>query len=161
MVVIVVVSALYAGQERSKTPPPRDATLTGTIVDLQNFMTGKYNSSDRKRCTQESLRAGVPAALETDDGLVIIGEGTKGPQRTIMPLALQYVELKGKLYEHNGLRYIDITSAKPTKPRPKPYELEPQTPDKDELDQEEQPFDGACCFSDSDCYVTDQNDFLE
>lgn len=155
---IVVVSVLHAEPERGKTPPPRDVTLTGKIVDLQSFMTGKFKSSDPKRCTQDCIRAGVPAALQTDDGIVIIGEGAKGPQRTITPLAFQLVELKGKLYERNGLRYIDITSAKP---RPEPDEEEPWAPDTDEPDKEEQSLDGACCFSDGDCYVTDQNDCLD
>ncbi len=158
---MVVVSVLHAEPERGKTPPPRDVTLTGKIVDLQSLMTGKFKSSDHKRCTRDCIRAGVPAALQTDDGIVIIGEGDKGPQRTIMPLAFQLVELKGKLYEREGLRYIDITSAKAAKPRPEPVEEDPWTPDTDEPDEEGESSDGACCFSDGDCMETDGADCLD
>lgn len=159
---IVVVSVLQAEPERGKTPPPRDVTLTGKIVDLQSFMTGQFKSSDHKRCTQDCIRAGVPAAIQTDDGIVIIGEGTKGPQRTIMPLAFRQAELKGKLYEREGMFYIDITSAKAAKRglEPDADGEEPWTPETVEPEQEEQLDDGACCLSDGDCYETDPNDCL-
>ncbi len=109
---VLFTSVLMAGGDRDKVPPPRDVTLTGKIVDLQSFMTDKYESSDHIKCTQLCIQAGVPAALETEDGLIIIGEGPKGPTRTIAPLAFRYTELKGKLYEQKGIKYIDIESAK-------------------------------------------------
>ena len=104
-------SVLMARGDREKSPPPREATLTGKIVDLQSLMTGKFESSDHATCTQRCIQAGVPAGLETEDGLIIIGQGPKGPARTIAPLALRYAELKGKLYECKGIKYIDIESA--------------------------------------------------
>lgn len=113
--VVLFASVLVAGGDRDKNPVPKDVTLTGRIVDLQSFMSGKFESSDRLKCTQRCIQAGVPAALETEDGLIILGEGAKGPARTIAPLAMRHVELKGKLYEHKGVKYIDVTSAKPTK----------------------------------------------
>ena len=135
---VTLVTALYAGDDRTKTPLPRDVTLTGKVVDLQNSMTGRFTSSDHAKCTQECLRAGVPAALETDEGLVIIGEGVKGPQRTLTPFAFQVVEIKGKLYEKQGLRYIDMTSAKAAKPPQEPAseDEEEAWPEYDEGDEE-------------------------
>lgn len=112
---VLFTSVLMAGGDRDKVPPPREVTLTGRIVDLQSFMTDKFESSDHAKCTQRCIQAGVPAALETEDGLIVIGEGLKGPARTIAPLAFHYAELKGKLYEYKGIKYIDITSAKATK----------------------------------------------
>ena len=112
---VVFTSYLMAGGDRGKVPPPRDVTLTGKIVDLQSFMTGRFESSDHVRCTQRCIHAGVPAALETEDELIIIGEGMRGPARTIEPLAFRYAELKGKLYEHRGIKYIDIASVKAAK----------------------------------------------
>ena len=112
---VLCTSVLIAGGDRDKVPPPRDVTLTGKIVDLQSFMTDKFESSDHAKCTQRCIQAGVPAALETEDGLIIIGEGSKGPARTITPLAFRYAELKGKLYEREGIKYIDVASAKAAK----------------------------------------------
>jgi len=112
---ILCTSVLMAGGDRDKVPPPRDVVLTGKIVDLHSFMTDKFESSDHAKCTQRCIQAGVPAALETEDGLIIIGEGSKGPARTITPLAFRYAELKGKLYEREGIKYIDVASAKAAK----------------------------------------------
>ncbi|UCC30062.1 MAG: hypothetical protein JSU86_17925 [Phycisphaerales bacterium] len=112
---VVFTSVLMAGGDRDKVPPPRDVTLTGKIVDLHSFMTDKFESSDHVRCTQRCIQAGVPAALATEDELIIIGEGQKGPARTIAPLAFRYAELKGKLYERKGIKYIDVASVKAAK----------------------------------------------
>ena len=112
---VVFTSVLMAGGDRDKAPRPREVTITGKIVDLQSFMTGKFESSDHVACTQRCIQSGVPVALETQDGLIIIGEGTKGPARTIAPLAFQYAELKGNLYDHLGIKYIDVASAKAAK----------------------------------------------
>ncbi|MCK4659011.1 MAG: hypothetical protein KAV82_05765 [Phycisphaerae bacterium] len=130
----ILASALYAGDKQGKKPAPkqdkksapREVTLTGKVVDLHCYMTERFPSADAVKCTRECIRVGVPAALETDDGLIIIGKGLKGPARDIAPLALQNVELKGKLYERHGLRYIDIISAKVVKKTP-PVEEEPET----------------------------------
>jgi hypothetical protein len=105
---LMIAAALEAG-DRNPTKP-RDVILTGQVVDLQNFMTGTFPSSDHVKCTAECLRAGVPAALVTEDGLVIIGEGAKGPARTITEFAMAEVEMQGKLYERHGIRYIDMTA---------------------------------------------------
>ena len=113
--VVMFTSVLLAGGDRDRTPPPRDATLTGKIVDFHSFMTGEFESSDHAKCAQRCIQAGVPAALETEDGLIVIGEGPKGPACTIAPLASRYAELKGKLYEREVIKYIDVTSAQAAK----------------------------------------------
>ena len=59
-----------------------------------------------------TIRLAVPAALETPTGLVVLGQGTAGAGKTLIPLAFQDVEVQGKLYEKGGVRYLDITSAK-------------------------------------------------
>jgi len=126
---IMLVSVLSIAADQERNPPPRDVTMTGKIVDLHCFMTDKFESSDKVKCTRDCINAGVPAALETEDGLVLIGQGPKGVARTIAPLAFETAELKGKLYEKHGLRYIDITSAKLAKPE---VELEEEDPWDDE-----------------------------
>ena len=49
--------------------------------------------------------------METEKGLIVIGMGERGPSRTLIPLALKKVEVKGKLYEKDGLQYLDMASA--------------------------------------------------
>ncbi|HUU96423.1 MAG TPA: hypothetical protein VM487_11835 [Phycisphaerae bacterium] len=133
------LSSLFA-QSRGQTPPQKqetkgkEVTLVGKIVDLQCYMTGEYPTKDQAECARKCIRAGVPAALETDNGLVIVGMGQRGPGREIEKHAMATVELKGKLYEKHGVKYIDIASVKPAKPGPE-EEGDWEEPEEEEPDQ--------------------------
>jgi len=97
----------------------REVTLSGRVVDLHCFMTGQYPSADRAKCTADCIRNGVPAGLETPTGVVVFGQGTTGPAKTLLPLAYEQVEATGKLYEKAGVKYLDIASlAKAGEPKP-------------------------------------------
>jgi len=127
----VITAALEASDQT--TPKPKDVVLVGHIVDLQTFMTGRFDSADHAKCTEECLRAGVPAALETDDGLVIIGEGAKSPARSIAKYAMTNVELHGKMYERHGVRYIDLSSINESKGNEEDQDISsPQSNDPDD-----------------------------
>jgi hypothetical protein len=104
-------------EKEAKEPPakdeplmPKETTLSGRVVDLHCFLTGQYAPGDRARCTANCIRLGVPAALETDEGLVILGQGMTGPAKALVPYAYEEVEVKGKLYEKAGVKYLDITA---------------------------------------------------
>jgi hypothetical protein len=148
--VLITVTALQAGGERTPTPPAREVTMVGKIVDLHCFMTDKFPSADHVKCTRECIRAGVPAALDTEVGLIVLGHGPKGPARMIDELALQHAEIKGKLYERNGLRYLDVTAAKvvslPEPPKPFDPEIEEEEVEEDFDEPEEaEDFDTGGC----------------
>lgn len=117
---LVAVGALGAaafGMKAFAGDPPKgfqqgnEVTLEGRVVDLQCFMTQKFASTDHAKCTADCIRAGVPCALETSTGLVIVGEGAKSPAAQLAPLALEHVKINGKLYERDGVRYIDLIKA--------------------------------------------------
>lgn len=101
-----------AGGSRGKETAPKEITVVGRVVDLHSYMTGRAGSNDMVRWTQMAIRAGVPAALETDDGVIVLGQGDRGPMRTILPFAYKNVEIRGKLHEKDGIAYLDIASAK-------------------------------------------------
>jgi hypothetical protein len=103
-------------EPRSK---PQEVTLTGRVVDLHCFMTGQYPTEDKAKCTADALKQGAPAGLATKDGIIILGQGTKGPARTLVPLAFQEAEVSGNLYTNGELKYLDIASAKPTEAKDK------------------------------------------
>ncbi|MBK9120385.1 MAG: hypothetical protein IPM18_12405 [Phycisphaerales bacterium] len=112
------VGALFA-QERAPAPAPvgKEVTLTGTIVDLHYYLLGGY-PENKEKCTSDCIKAGVPVALATSEGLIILGQGPTGPAKSCMPLALQAVEVHGKLYEKQGVKYLDIMSVKKVTPKP-------------------------------------------
>lgn len=109
---LLVTTAVVASGRFDFSPVPKDVTLKGKLVDLQSYMTGEFTSADEEKCTRDCIRNGVPPALDTEDGLVVLGKGTKGPKQTIMAYAFKEVEVEGKLYEKSGLKYLDIESVK-------------------------------------------------
>jgi len=114
--VVWTTAAVSGAQARRAGTRPREVTLTGKLVDLQSYMTGEFGSLEPAKFTLNAIRSGVPTALETEEGLIVIGMGDRGPSRLMMPLAsAAHVELKGKLYEKAGLQYIDITAAQALK----------------------------------------------
>jgi len=97
-------------QTAAKLLAPKESTLTGRVVDIHCFMTGQFPSEDKAKCTADCIKAGVPAALETPTGLILLGQGTGGAAKSLVPLAYQQVEVKGQLFEKAGVKYLDITS---------------------------------------------------
>ena len=129
-VAVISTSAMLA-IGRPKSPKPEDVTLLGLVVDLQTYMTEKCANDDFAKCTRDNIRGGVPAVLETEDGLIILGMGDKGPARLLVPLAYQNAEITGKLYDRDGLLYLDMTAAKVYKEESEeePQEQPPQAPE--------------------------------
>lgn len=110
--VAVLFASTLVAVGRPKTPKPEEVTLVGLVVDLQTYMTEKCPNDDFAKCTRDNIRGGVPAALETEDGLIIVGMGDKGPARLLVPLAYQNAEVTGKLYDRDGFLYLDMNAAK-------------------------------------------------
>ncbi len=106
-----VAFAQVGTTEKKPTMTPKEITMIGKVVDLQCFMSENYPSSDHTACTRNCIRAGVPTALETATGLYILSQGEKGAASLLAPFAFEHVEVKGKLYEKHGVKYIDVTSA--------------------------------------------------
>jgi hypothetical protein len=150
VVVTVGLSSLFAQSRQQRTPPAKpeaqgkEITLTGKLVDLQCYMTGQYPTKNQVESTRKCIRAGVPAAVETSNGLVVVGMGHRGPARTLAKHGLSKVELTGRLYEKQGIKYIDVTSVKEAKPaQPELQEEEEETnwqwPDDDEPEEQPEP----------------------
>ncbi|MCB9851276.1 MAG: hypothetical protein H6817_11305 [Phycisphaerales bacterium] len=106
------VNAQASNDQSPATKPAmaKDVVLTGTVVDLHCYMTGAMPSGDAAKCTADCIRAGVPAGLETDIGLVVLGQGMQGASKALLPYAHQFVEVRGKLFERDGVKYLDIAS---------------------------------------------------
>jgi len=107
---VVDVNAWPAGETPAAKPAAKEVALAGRVVDLHCYMTGQMPSADAAKCTADCIRAGVPAGLETDDGLIVLGQGANGPAKTLLPFAYHEVEVRGKLFEKDGMKYLDISS---------------------------------------------------
>lgn len=106
----VIAFPLVAGE--TERPMAKTAKMSGVVYDLHCVMSGHDPSADRVKCTTDCLRAGVPAVLQTPDGIVLLGKGMAGCGELLAPLACKDVEVYGKLYESHGVRYFDIQEIK-------------------------------------------------
>lgn len=155
--ITTMVVAVGTPMDEQKSSVSRDAVITGRVVDLQTYMTGKFQSSDKARCTRDCIEAGVPAALETKDGLIVIGHGDKSPRKELARWALQYIEIKGTLYERSGVRYMDLEKIKLAKASGESddgtdeIELDNIRDDAEEPDLGDE---GACCLPSGSCIMT-------
>jgi hypothetical protein len=92
-------------KDEPKADAGKEVTLTGKLTDLHCFAMGIKEEPAK---TGECLKAGAPAVLETATGVVLLSKGPKGTDLAAM--AGQEVEIKGKLFEKAGLKYVDFTA---------------------------------------------------
>jgi hypothetical protein len=92
-----------------------DLTAVGTLVDLQSYMTGKVPRKDPTKWSRECIRRGVPAALETDGELIVLGMA-KGRPAELAEYATKTVRVRGKLYEKGGVKYLEVVGIRVAKP---------------------------------------------
>jgi len=149
-VLAAMVMAQTAREERSA--PPREVVVAGRVVDFHTLMTGKARTDDEEKSVREAIQAGVPAALETKDGILVLGQGWKGPRLSLVRFAFQEVQIKGHLYEKGNLHYLDIEEIKPVESQRSEHE-EQAEPGEDPA-PEPRPDHGACCLPDGGCSYT-------
>ncbi len=108
--------------------PAREITLAGRVVSVHAFMTSPATTPNSEKITAENIRAGLPVALESPMGLIVLGQGGSGLARVLTPFAFQQVEIHGKLYEKGALKYLEIGSIEA---------VEDQDEDEEEVEEEE------------------------
>lgn len=123
------LSTLFAQQEGSRGAQNRgDAgkptVVEGKLVDLHEFMTSPESSrQDRKQRETPQERAGRErpnvrpngtCALESDQGLIILGDATGSQAMKSTGHVGQTVKVSGKLYEKSGVKYLEVESVRPS-----------------------------------------------
>lgn len=139
MIVLITTISLstLSAQERRAMPDraveAKEVTLSGTLVDLQYYMSGKFVGKSAEDCARACIRRGVPAVLDTGEALFVLGMA-KGTSSKLAAFAMNRVEVTGGLYEKQGLKYLKVNSIKPLK------SAEPE-PGEDEYGDEDEPED--------------------
>jgi hypothetical protein len=105
-------------QEKEKmamqAPPGKEATVTGTVVDVScNFGQG-LTGQEHRMCAQVCADKGIPLAILTDDGKLYLptspnmpGDGQNG---RLKQFAEQRVTVSGKVFDAAGANAIQIAS---------------------------------------------------
>ncbi len=109
---LLVGSAIpLAAQEHGGAPAGRQATLTGTVVDVSCLVGSGATGDGHRQCGQVCADAGLPLAILGSDGNIYMplaaapGQGTNAQLRAH---AEHRVQVTGRVFERNGVRGIKI-----------------------------------------------------
>ena len=103
-----------AAAQMGDKPASREATVRGTVVDLDCKFRNGLSGEGHRMCAQVCADAGLPLAILGSDGKLYmpVGGGMPGnPQNPrLKEFAEQQVVIQGKVYEAGGAFALEITS---------------------------------------------------
>lgn len=99
-----------------KTPPSKEATVTGTVVDVSCKFGQGLTGADHRMCAQVCAGKGLPLAILSDDGKLYLPTSANmpgDPQNDLLKdFAEERVTVSGKVFDAAGARAIQIASVK-------------------------------------------------
>jgi hypothetical protein len=99
-----------------KAPPSRDATVTGTVVDVSCKFGQGLSGPDHRKCAEVCADKGIPMAILADDGTLYLPTSAAMPgddqNPRLKPFAEQRVTVSGKVFDAGGAKAIQIASIK-------------------------------------------------
>jgi hypothetical protein len=97
-----------------KAPPSRDATVSGTVVDVSCKFGQGLSGADHRMCAEVCADKGIPLAILADDGTLYLPTSAAmpgdGQNARLKPFAEQRVTVSGKVFEAGGAKAIQIAS---------------------------------------------------
>jgi hypothetical protein len=113
-------SAPLQAQEKDKMmmkePPSKEATVTGTVVDVSCKFSHGLTGAEHRMCAQVCADKGIPLAILGDDGTLYLPTSAGMPGDAQNPklkeFAEQHVTVSGKVLDAAGSKAIQIASIK-------------------------------------------------
>ncbi len=110
-------SPTYAQEKMAmKAPPSKEATVTGTVVDVSCKFGQGLSGPDHRMCAEVCADKGIPLAILGDDGKLYLPTSASMPGDSQNPrlkeFAEQRVTVSGKVFEAGGAKAIQIASIK-------------------------------------------------
>ena len=103
-----------AAAQAMKAPPSREATITGTVIDVSCKFGQGLSGADHKMCTEVCADKGIPLAILGSDGKLYIPTSAAmpgdGQNARLKPFAEQQVTVRGKIFDAGGAQAIQIES---------------------------------------------------
>lgn len=95
-------------------PPSKQATITGTVVDVSCKFGQGLSGASHKMCSEICSDRGLPLAVLGDDGKLYIPTSSAMPgdaqNSKLKPFAEQRVRISGKVFRAAGAQAIQITT---------------------------------------------------
>ncbi len=110
----VAVPSVAHAQMMGKAPEGKEATITGTVIDVSCKFRHGLSGAGHRMCAQVCADKGVPLAILAEDGTLYIpvSAGMPGASENaqLKEHAEHKVTVKGKVYEAGGAKAIEIAS---------------------------------------------------
>ena len=119
--VIALLAALPGpaqAQEKTamKAPPSKEATVSGTVVDVSCKFGQGLTGQEHRMCSQVCADKGIPLAILGDDGKLYVPTSASMPGEAqngrLKEFAEQRVTVSGKVFDAGGANAIQIASIK-------------------------------------------------
>jgi len=99
-----------------KAPPSKEATVTGTVVDVSCKFGQGLAGAEHRMCAQVCADKGIPLAILTDNGKLYIPTSASmpgdGQNDRLKAFAEERVTVSGKVFDAGGAQAIQIASIK-------------------------------------------------
>ncbi len=99
-----------------KAPPSKEATVTGTVIDVSCKFGQGLTGQEHRMCAQVCADKGIPLAILGDDGKLYLPTSASmpgdGQNPRLKEFAEQRVTVSGKVFDAGGAQAIQIASIK-------------------------------------------------
>lgn len=103
------------GDQQASKPAaqgPQVMTVVGTVVDTHCLLTANLKGPEHQECAVTCAKAGVPLAILAEDGTlywpVVAKMPSRGQNDKLEQWAEKKVAVKGKVFDRNGTKGIEI-----------------------------------------------------
>ncbi len=111
---LVAMFVPCVAQGQAKAPPSREATVTGTVIDVSCRFGQGLTGADHRMCAQVCGDKGIPLAILGTDGALYIPTSSampgEGQNNRLKEFAEQRVTVTGKVFAAGGAQAIQIAS---------------------------------------------------
>ena len=121
-ILVAGVSATGAAQgqmEKGSAPVARQASITGTVVDVSCKFGQGLSGADHKMCAEVCSDRGIPLAILGNDGKLYVPTSASMPgdaqNSRLKPFAEQKVKVSGKVFAAAGANAIQIATIESAK----------------------------------------------
>ncbi len=111
---VLALPQVAQAQKMADAPKGKEATITGTVIDVSCKFAHGLSGADHRMCAQVCADKGIPLAILGSDGTlyVPVSEGMPGTgaNEQLKPHAEHKVTVKGTVFDAGGAKAIQIAS---------------------------------------------------
>ena len=114
-------SSTAQAQEHKKKGGKEISLANAQVIDLHCYTAGGMKGEMHKECNIACAKAGVPLALLSQDGKIYVPvasspmTGQAKSTQQLQPYAEDFVNVKGTLFERNGVLGIELQEVSPAR----------------------------------------------